>query len=192
MSGPDGDRDLAGRPSTRTATNGHDKSVTYPPNQPYDPYGSGPPVSGSPVSGTPISGHPVSGPMGPMPTQPVPMYPAQMQPMQQIPMSPMPMYAQPVMVVQGPPTSGAAVTSLVLGILGLVTGCCSFGLFSVLAVIFGHVSLNETKNNMKAGRGMGIAGLVMGYVALAPAVVLSIYFVLGSGMAAISGTSTSP
>jgi hypothetical protein len=180
------------------------KPVTYPPNQPYDPYGSGPPVSGHPVSGHPVSGHPVSGhpvsghpvsgypaggPMSPMPMQPVPMHPVPMQPM---PMSPMPLYAQPVMVVQGPPTSGAAVTSLVLGILGLVTGCCSFGLLSVLAVIFGHVSLAETKHNMKAGRGMGIAGLVMGYVALAPAVVLSIYFVLGSGMAAISGTSTSP
>jgi hypothetical protein len=158
--------------------------VTYPPNQPYDPYGAVPPVSGSPVSGHPVSGHPVSGHPVSGSMGPTPMYPMPPQPM---PMSPMPMYGPPVVVVQGPPTSGAAVTSLVLGILGLVTGCCSFGLFSVLAVIFGHVSLNETKNNMKAGRGMGIAGLVMGYVALAPAVVLSIYFVLGSGMAAISG-----
>jgi Domain of unknown function (DUF4190) len=177
--------------------------VTYPPNQPYDPYGAVPPVSGSPVSGQPVSGHPVSGhpvsghPVSgyPVSGHPIsgpisgPMQPMQMQPMppQPMPMNPMPMYGPPVVVVQGPPTSGAAVTSLVLGILGLVTGCCSFGLFSVLAVIFGHVSLNETKNNMKAGRGMGIAGLVMGYVALAPAVVLSIYFVLGSGMAAFSG-----
>jgi Domain of unknown function (DUF4190) len=99
----------------------------------------------------------------------------------------------PVVVVQGPPTSGLAVASLVLSILGLVSGCCSFGIFSILAVIFGHAAMGETRNGRKSGQGMAVAGLVMGYIVLIPAILLSIWMFFGAGMAAISGgTSTTP
>ena len=55
-------------------------------------------------------------------------------------------YMQPI-VVSGPPVSPYAVASLVLGII-------------------------ETNNNAKSGRGMAIAGLIMGYLMLAPVVVV--------------------
>ncbi|MEO5960473.1 MAG: DUF4190 domain-containing protein [Opitutaceae bacterium] len=61
------------------------------------------------------------------------------------------------------PTSGFALASMILGIVSLVGG---FFLFvpPILAVVFGHVSLSQTKKNPALrGRGMGIAGLVMGY-----------------------------
>ena len=60
-------------------------------------------------------------------------------------------------------TSGLAVASLVLGILGL----CSIG--AIMAVVFGHVAINEIKrsNGSLTGRGMAIAGLILGYFWLA-------------------------
>jgi len=67
-----------------------------------------------------------------------------------------------------PRTSGMAVASLVLGLLGL----CGIG--SLLAVIFGHQALSQidASNGMVTGRGMAIAGLVLGYLGLAAALFL--------------------
>ncbi|HEX9069086.1 MAG TPA: DUF4190 domain-containing protein [Ktedonobacterales bacterium] len=63
--------------------------------------------------------------------------------------------------------SGYAIASLVLSILGLVAVLPLIG--SILGIIFGHLSLNEIKNSngQLEGRGMAIAGLVIGYGALA-------------------------
>jgi hypothetical protein len=54
-------------------------------------------------------------------------------------------------------TSGAAVTSLVCGLL-----LCIPGLTGLLAIIFGLVGISSTKNPMVRGRGMAIAGLILG------------------------------
>jgi predicted acyltransferase len=37
---------------------------------------------------------------------------------------------------------------------------------SLLAVVFGHVALRQIPRNNEAGRGLAIAGLVLGYVGL--------------------------
>ncbi|HEY7107339.1 MAG TPA: DUF4190 domain-containing protein [Acidimicrobiia bacterium] len=60
-------------------------------------------------------------------------------------------------------TSALAVSSLVLGIVGF------FLITALLAVIFGHVALSQVKRSFGAigGRGMAIAGLVLGYLWLA-------------------------
>ncbi|WP_143728336.1 DUF4190 domain-containing protein [Micromonospora cremea] len=54
-------------------------------------------------------------------------------------------------VVHGPPTSGLAVASLVLGILGVLGGWCLFGVPCLLAVVLGHVGQRDTRHNMKSG-----------------------------------------
>jgi hypothetical protein len=56
-------------------------------------------------------------------------------------------------------TNGLAVASMVLGILWL------FWIGSILAIIFGHISLGQSKrsNSAQGGRGMAIAGSVLGY-----------------------------
>jgi hypothetical protein len=79
--------------------------------------------------------------------------------------------------VKPPGTNGLAIASMMLGILGFM--CVT----AVLAVIFGHISLGQFKarNNQEAGRGMAIAGLVLGYVWLAFWLVL---------MAASAGSSS--
>lgn len=60
-------------------------------------------------------------------------------------------------------TSALAITSLVLGIIGLVT-CMVF--LGIPAVICGHLSMSQIANSPipMSGRGMAITGLVCGYI----------------------------
>jgi hypothetical protein len=58
--------------------------------------------------------------------------------------------------------------SFVFGILGL---CSGFG--AIFAVIFGHIALRsiDSSAGQLKGRGLAVAGLVMGYLVVAAAVV---------------------
>jgi len=60
-------------------------------------------------------------------------------------------------------TSGLAVASLVLGVVWV------FWIGSILAVVFGHVALSQIKRSRGAvrGRGLAVAGLVLGYLGVA-------------------------
>jgi hypothetical protein len=58
-------------------------------------------------------------------------------------------------------TSAAAITSLICGIIGLC-----FGLAALIGIITGIVGIVATKNPTVKGRGMAIAGLVLGLIAL--------------------------
>jgi hypothetical protein len=102
------------------------------------------------------------------------------------------MYQQPaVAVIVAPPNSGAATASLVLGIIGLVFGCFSCGIPSLLAIIFGHIGMSQTKDNIKGGRGMAIAGLIMGYVLVVPAIIGTVFFLGYIGLIGGLGAATS-
>jgi hypothetical protein len=50
---------------------------------------------------------------------------------------------------------------LVLGIVWL------YWIGSILAVIFGHVALSQINKSGQAGRGLAIAGLVLGWIGVA-------------------------
>jgi type IV pilus assembly protein PilA len=65
--------------------------------------------------------------------------------------------------VRAEKTSGMAIASLIFGILFL------FFPLSILAVIFGHVSLSQIKKSAGrlGGRGLAITGLVLGYLGIA-------------------------
>ncbi|MGC1215568.1 MAG: DUF4190 domain-containing protein, partial [Micromonospora sp.] len=87
-------------------------------------------------------------------------------------------------------TSGAATASLVLWILGVIGGWCLFGLPCILAVVLGHLALRETRDGARAGHGMAIAGLVLGYVFAAPMVVFTVLMFFGSALGAATPTPT--
>lgn len=74
-------------------------------------------------------------------------------------------------------TNGFAVASLVLGILfcGLVT--------AILSVIFGNVALGqiERSNGGQKGRGLAIAGIVLGWVGIVLLVIMAFTW-LGYGI----------
>jgi len=60
-----------------------------------------------------------------------------------------------------PKTNGLAVASMVLGILWI------FWLGSILAVVFGHISIRQIRRRHQPGRGIAIAGLVLGWLEVA-------------------------
>lgn len=76
-----------------------------------------------------------------------------------------PAYAAPSYAAPRP-TSGLATTSLICGNAGVVLFWAVIPLIaSIVAVITGHMALRQTKANPAlGGRGMAIAGLIMGYV----------------------------
>ncbi|MGW0804805.1 DUF4190 domain-containing protein [Nonomuraea sp. NPDC002799] len=76
------------------------------------------------------------------------------------------------------PTSGAAVASLIFGLIGLFLSWCLFGIPSILAIVFGHVASRTTKRGLKPGHGMAVAGLILGYVVVVPVLIVSV-LVLG-------------
>jgi hypothetical protein len=80
------------------------------------------------------------------------------------------------------PTSGLAIASLVCGILGIIV-CGYLSFLGIPAVICGHMALGKIKNSITPvdGRGLAIAGLVMGYISIAMfalVIVAIIFFVV--------------
>ena len=74
------------------------------------------------------------------------------------------------------------IVSLVLGILSIVLICCYGGIpFGIGALITGYLGLNNTnKDPMQyGGRGMAMAGLILGVISLLSSVVFIILVLLG-------------
>ena len=80
-------------------------------------------------------------------------------------------------------TNGLAVASFVLS---LVTLC---GIGSLLGVIFGHISLGQIKRKPQGGRGLAIAGLVLGYLGLAAAVLIVVLLIAASSDTSSTGST---
>lgn len=85
-------------------------------------------------------------------------------------------------------TSGKAITSLILGIISLITlpigGIIVLGIVGlisgILAIVFSSLSFKEIKRVQARGRGMAIAGLVCGIVSTSVNVLaFVISFVIG-------------
>jgi hypothetical protein len=101
-----------------------------------------PPHAATPYAPPPQGATPYAPPAGQWPTSPPPAW----QPQQ--------------VVVQPQRTNGLSIAALVLGIVWV------WWIGSILAVIFGHVSLSQIKksNGAQGGKGMAIAGLVLGWI----------------------------
>lgn len=66
------------------------------------------------------------------------------------------------------PLSGFSAASLLLGMPGMFAACCvPLVLFTLLAIVCGHIGLSETKHGAERGRALAQGGLLMGYVGLA-------------------------
>jgi hypothetical protein len=80
--------------------------------------------------------------------------------------------------VDNPRYNGLAIASLVLGILWI------WWIGSILAIIFGFVAMNQIKNSdgAQTGRGMAIAGLVLGFIGLGTILLLVLVTAVGSSI----------
>ncbi|WP_255572765.1 DUF4190 domain-containing protein [Leucobacter tenebrionis] len=87
------------------------------------------------------------------------------------------------------PTNVLAIVSMIASIVGFFT----FAIFAVAGVIMGHISLNQIKRTGENGRGMAIAGLIVGYAAIGFWVLILLFYVLiivvGLGIAGASSGS---
>lgn len=147
-----------------------------PPDNPSNPYGAPPGGSPGPYG---EQSSPYGGPSSPNPYGPTP------EPQQpygappQYGAAPPPYGSQPSAYPPGGPpgpysgypqsqgTNGLAIASMVCSILGI---CCV--LLAIPGVILGHVALSQISRQGGDGRGMAIAGLVIGYLVLLLNIVL--------------------
>ncbi|WP_350349190.1 DUF4190 domain-containing protein [Agromyces sp. G08B096] len=71
-------------------------------------------------------------------------------------------------------TNTLAIVSLIASIAGIVV---VYFIGSVVGVICGHISLNQIKKTGEQGRGMAIAGLIVGYVGIALSIIAAIVLI---------------
>lgn len=91
-------------------------------------------------------------------------------------------FAPPMMTMPKPDQTLPTV-SLVLGILGFVLVCCWGGIpLGIAAAITGYLGMNNANNDPQqyGGRGMAIAGLILGVVSILSSIVYIIIAIFGS------------
>jgi hypothetical protein len=98
--------------------------------------------------------------------------------------------AQPPIVIAVQPTSGLAVTSLVFGLIGFFGGFCLFGVPCAIAVLLGHLAIRETGSGERGGHGMAIAGLILGYLFILPAIIVIAMGGAGAVLGSVSPSGT--
>lgn len=96
-------------------------------------------------------------------------------------LQPYPVYVPP------PPTSGLAVTSGIMGIVGILGGWCLCGIPCILAIVLGHLATRETRSGARGGHGWAMTGLVTGYLVVGPAILFSIFYVFLGGLGLATG-----
>ncbi len=142
----------------------------YPQEQYLDPY-TGQPLSGD-TQQPPQYGEQ---PYGAFADQNYQQYPAQ--PYQQYPGYPVAPYGQAYPVA--PRTNGMAIGALV----GSIAGAAVCGIGAVIGAVLGHIALGQIKRTGEQGRGMAIAGIVIGYTMAA------LFFVYVAVLIALAASS---
>lgn len=148
-----------------------ENTMTYPP-QPPGPGDHLPPPSDPFQPIQPVQAYqppPIYQP-DPYAQQPPP-YQQQAQPYDYGYGSPYSAYGQPM---AKPPTDGLAIASLIVSCVA-VAGLCTWGIGGILGIvgaILGHVSQKRIRNTGASGRGMALAGVIVGWSAAALGLVI--------------------
>jgi hypothetical protein len=87
----------------------------------------------------------------------------------------------PMMVAVSPPNNPLALTSMILGIAGIVLSFI-YGIGAIpaiVAVILGHIGMGQIKSSggTQGGNGMALAGLITGYIAIGIAVLYILFLI---------------
>lgn len=93
-------------------------------------------------------------------------------------------YAQPTVA---PPTNVLAVISMISSIVGVFF----WGIFAVAGVIMGHIALSQIKKRGEGGRGMAVAGLIVGYAAIGVWLLIAAFLlIVAFGFLATAGSAS--
>ena len=87
-------------------------------------------------------------------------------------------------ITQPKEQNSLAIVSLVSGILSVIfCFCCCWGIpFNILSIVFGAISLSQMKGQQSQnGRGMAIAGIVLGILSLLIGIVMTVFYFSLSG-----------
>lgn len=74
-------------------------------------------------------------------------------------------------------TNGFAIAGFVLSLVGLV--CCSFVICGILGLIFSIIGLNKANSSNGNGKGLAIAGIIIGGVAILLTIIYWILVIVG-------------
>ncbi len=80
-----------------------------------------------------------------------------------------------------------AIASFVLGLSGVILSWFIMLIPSLLAIVFGHVSLRQMRVSGENGRNLALTGLILGYVITAMYLVIVIFFLLVVGKTLTTG-----
>jgi Domain of unknown function (DUF4190) len=72
--------------------------------------------------------------------------------------------------------SGMAVASLVCSLVGVIPCFWVFQIMGLLGTIFGFVGLKQTKSGERGGRGLALAGVIIGVILVLACAAFWIYF----------------
>jgi uncharacterized protein DUF4190 len=72
--------------------------------------------------------------------------------------------------------SGMAIASLVCSLVGVIPCFWLFQIMGLLGAIFGFVGLKQTKSGERGGRGLAVAGVIIGVVLVVACIAFWIYF----------------
>ncbi|GAA3739170.1 hypothetical protein GCM10022225_22810 [Plantactinospora mayteni] len=128
----------------------------YQPGYPADP---GYPTQAYPAGTDPISGQPVMAPGYPPAGYPPAGYPV---------------------VTPGPSTNGLSIAAMVVAIVGAL-GLCGYGLggyLGAVGAIMGHVASKQIRERGEGGSGFAKAGIIVGWISTAIAVLSTIAIVI--------------
>lgn len=91
----------------------------------------------------------------------------------------------------GPRTNPLAIASMVTSIVGLVFSFTwVLGLGAIAGVILGHISLGQIKRTGEAGRGMALAGVIVGWATIGLGVLLIVAMIVFWGLLGTASISS--
>jgi len=107
------------------------------------------------------------------------------------PVPPAPAPAAPAYSAPAPtgPAYAGAPASQKTNVLAIVSLVSSF-FISLVGIITGHIALSQIKKTGEQGRGLAIAGLIIGYIGLVVGIIVAIVWTIAIGAAISNGTVT--
>ena len=87
------------------------------------------------------------------------------------------------------PQNGMGTAALVLGIVGLVTVWCTYGIPAILAIVFGAIGLSKANKGLATNRTAALWGLILGAVTVGGAILLAALGVAGAILSSLTSGS---